>query len=167
MRLDTLNGCGAQYRICAESGKKYVHPTEAPNAAPELFDLEELPPASARELPLHSSSDASMPTSIFMEQPGTKPSEITPFLPPVALRRRLFGGEDETATDVAGGWAAAAREELTMVEMCVKRTQTAQFREWCNSNSADATVIRQAAEHLQVQLLELLADSTSAVVHVV
>jgi len=40
-----------------------------------------------------------------------------------------------------------------------------QFREWCNNNSADATDIRQAAEHLQFQLEELLADSASAVVH--
>jgi len=86
------------------TGPPATHATEAPNAAPELFDLEELPPTSEGELPLHLSSDASMPTPIFMEQPGTKPSEMTPFLPPVALRRRLFGGwKRPPPTSLGGG----------------------------------------------------------------
>jgi len=134
---------------------------------PDSDNVEALVPAAAGGLAPHSSGDASVPRPIFMEQPGTTPSEITPFLPPVALRRRLFGGEDEASIGDAGEWAAAAREELTMVEMCVTRTQTEHFQDWCSKNAADATEIRHAAEKLQLRLIELLADSTSAVVHVV
>jgi len=138
---------------------------------PELVERDTEIPSMARGLRTHSSGDALVPTPIFMEQPGTTPSEITPFLPPVAQRQRLFGGEapfgDAAGTGVAGGWARAAREELTMVAMCVTRSHTEQFQDWCSNYSANATEIRQAAEQLQVKLMELLADSTSAVVHVV
>jgi len=138
---------------------------------PEVVERDADIPSMAGGSRTHSSGDALVPTPIYMEQPGTASSEITPFLPPVALRRRLFGGEaplgDAAGTGIAGGWALAAREELTMVAMCVTRSHTEQFQDWCSNNSTDATEIRQAAEQLQVKLMKLLADSTAAVVHVV
>jgi len=95
-------------------------------------------------------------------------SAVTPYLPPVALRRCLFGDKEEVnSDDDIGELEPVVREELTMVEMLVRRTHTAQFVTWCGKNAADVVALRVAAEQMQVKLMSFLVKCTDSVMHVV
>jgi len=145
-------------------------PPESPRPSSNSTGSSEMnaSPVSPAALTGVQPSLARAPVPIYMEQLDEKMLEITPYLPPVALRRCLFGDKEEVnSDDNIGKLEPVVREELTMVEMLVRRTHTAQFVTWCGENAADVVAIRVAAEQMQVKLMSFLVKCTDSVMHVV
>jgi len=57
---------------------------------------------------------------------------------------------------------AVAREELTLIEMCSRRTHSAALRDWCGAHSANVAGIRVAVADLQTRLLGLVSKGGGA-----
>jgi len=53
---------------------------------------------------------------------------------------------------------AVVREELTLIEMCSRRTHSAAFHDWCGAHSANVAGIRVAVADLQTRLLDLVSE---------
>jgi len=53
---------------------------------------------------------------------------------------------------------AVVRDDLTLIEMCSRRTHSAAFRDWCAAHSANVAGIRVAVADLQTRLLGLVSE---------
>jgi len=71
----------------------------------------------------------------------------------VALRVRLFGsgGASSDAPTVVS--QAVVREALTVIELVMRRTLSAAFRDWCGAHSTDVVGIGIAVTDCQTQCL--------------
>ena len=94
--------------------------------------------------------------TFFSQTAGDEPL-LVPFIPSVALRLRLFssGGTSSDAPTVVS--QAVVRQELTLIEMCSRRTHSAAFCDWCGAHSAHEVGIRIAVTDLHTRLLGLVS----------
>jgi len=61
---------------------------------------------------------------------------------------------------------AVVREELTLIEMCSRRTHSAAFRDWCGAHSDNMARIRVAVANFQTRLLGLVTEGSCEVASV-
>jgi len=85
----------------------------------------------------------------FLSQTAGGETLLVPFFPSVALRLQMFGsGGASSDARTFMSWAVV-RQELTLIEMCSRRTHSAAFRDGCVAHSADVVGIGIAFDDLQ------------------